>query len=60
MNLIPTRKQSSDEWQEGVREENRFRKVEKDIEDLKRLFNWMVIGYVSGIFVLAAIFLFKH
>jgi hypothetical protein len=64
MTFIPNnefkQRQSSEEWQDGVRLENRLRKIEGDLADLGRLTGWVIVGYVSGIVILAAIFLFKH
>jgi len=36
-------RQSSNEWQEGVRFENRMRKIEREIEDLQRRVNWFYV-----------------
>ena len=59
MNLIPVRKQSSEEWQEGVREENRFRKLELKIEELEQRIWWFYI-LVAGIIVLVVGLMFRH
>ena len=58
MNLVE--KQSSDDWQNGVRLENRLRKIEEDLADLGRLVGWIVTGCVCGVVVLVAVLLFKH
>jgi hypothetical protein len=41
--LAPQQRQSSEEWQEGVRWENRFKKMEDDIEELKQRVWWFYI-----------------
>ena len=61
MNLIPLQqKQSSDDWQDGVRWENRLRKIEERLDNQERLMWWIIVGYVSSIILLGAILLFHH
>jgi hypothetical protein len=64
MTLLPSEfsrsRQSSDEWQEGVRWENRVKKLESKIENLERLMWWTILGYITGIIAMAAVLLFHH
>ena len=64
MTFIPNNefrpRQSSEEWQEGVRWENRIKKLESKIENLERLMWWTILGYITGIIAMAAVLLFHH
>ena len=40
-------RQSSDDWQNGVRWENRVKKIENDIEDIRRSIWWLYIVMIS-------------
>ena len=43
--------QSSEEWQEGVRLENRLRKIEEDNKELKRQVYWIYVA-LAGVALL--------
>ena len=48
-------RQSSEDWQENVRLENRLRHLERETEDLERKLWWMTVGFCSGMFVILVI-----
>jgi len=44
-------RQTSDDWQDGVRLENRLRNLERDVRDVERRVWWLVV-YVSVVLLL--------
>ena len=52
-------RQSSDDWQEGVRLENRLRKIEGDVEELNRRIWWYYVSLGALGLLIIGLFL-KH
>jgi hypothetical protein len=52
-------RQSSDSWQEGVRLENRLRRVEEKIEDLERRIWWFYVLLTALCLLVAGTFIHK-
>lgn len=60
MTLYSTERQSSGDWQDGVRLENRLRKLEGNDEDLERRIWWLYVLLTGMAILVIGVFSIHH